>query len=462
MKKLKLFFGVILIFCLTGCIKYNAIMDIKKDKSMDFSITYAMQKSMLEMSDDKTILSDEDKKNLESNGFSISDYSDDKMVGFIISKAIPNIDNVSSSDDVQYSLSNMMESNSNQSYMFKVEKGKDKNIYTANFIFDASDSELSDGDDATTEIQDGVTVEQSEVNIEGQENLDALGESLAESLDLKFVVKLPNGAISSNATSKSEDGKELTWNLSANKEDSITFQFSLSNPEVTTVGKSLTNAKSDIFSNLIYFVIGGIAVCVLVVIFVLIVVNNHNKKKVVSTVDDKSVGSSYEFSSLADSDFNEKKNIVVNDEKKVETANSVREDEKFMEEYVIEKEEPSVTMFDEKKEEQIEEVRDSSDIFSSVKDVGKDEGEHVIENEKPSVTMFDEKKEEQIEEVRDSSDIFSSVKDVDKGEEGHVIGNEKPSVTIFDEKKEEQDDDKPEEKKIVRSEIFPPIDDEKN
>ena len=32
----------IVAICLSGCVKYNANMEIKKDKSMDFSIVYDM------------------------------------------------------------------------------------------------------------------------------------------------------------------------------------------------------------------------------------------------------------------------------------------------------------------------------------------------------------------------------------------------------------------------------------
>ena len=372
MKKLKFLLGIVIIFCLTGCIKYNAVMDIKKDKSMDFSITYAMQKSMLEMSDDKSILSDEDKKNLENNGFSISDYSDDEMVGFIISKAISNIDDVSSSEDVQYSLSNMMEANADQSRMFKVEKSKDKNTYTANFIFDASDSDLSDGEEETTELTDGVTIEQTEeVDVETSGDLDKLGESLTASMDLKFVVKLPDGAISSNATSKSKDGKELTWNLSTNKEDSISFQFSLSNSGATALGKTLTNVKDSISGNLIYIIVGGVVLCAVIVI--LIVVSNHNNKTGTQTVNNVNANSSLEANDSVNNVVKEQDNLVSGEENIVEEpVVSVNNVENVVEQEVV-KEKPVVSIFDEKKveeqvENKVEEKKVSSEIFPPVND----------------------------------------------------------------------------------------------
>ena len=43
MKKLKyLVLVVTFMFLCTGCVKFNANMDIKKDKSMDFTIIYAL------------------------------------------------------------------------------------------------------------------------------------------------------------------------------------------------------------------------------------------------------------------------------------------------------------------------------------------------------------------------------------------------------------------------------------
>ena len=71
MKKIKyILLLCTLTFLLTGCVKYNANMDIKKDKSMDFSIIYALDSSLFE---DQKLLEDKDKKEWEERGFTVTD-----------------------------------------------------------------------------------------------------------------------------------------------------------------------------------------------------------------------------------------------------------------------------------------------------------------------------------------------------------------------------------------------------
>lgn len=235
-KNFSLFALVVMICSLTGCIKYNATMEIRKDKSMTFSIIYAMDNSVLEMSDDKdnAIMSEEDKQSLIKQGFTVTDYKDDKNTGFTISKEYPNIDDISSTVDSEYSLSNMFEETT-ESKLFKVVKGTNKNTYYANFKFDSSDA----NDDADESKENDSTTTTDEETTD----LSKLGDTLTSSLDLKFIVKLPEAAISNNATEKSEDGKELTWKLGTNEQD-IQFVFELAN-----TGESKTTTTDTITSN---------------------------------------------------------------------------------------------------------------------------------------------------------------------------------------------------------------------
>lgn len=103
----KFFLLLVILFSVTGCIKYNTLMEIKEDKSMNFSIIYAISKSIFEMGEeasDKLLTSDQ-KQELIKQGFKVEDYLDDNFQGFQISKKIDNIDNVSIESDVIYSLS---------------------------------------------------------------------------------------------------------------------------------------------------------------------------------------------------------------------------------------------------------------------------------------------------------------------------------------------------------------------
>ena len=320
MKKIKYLFALVIVAMLTsGCVKYNGRMDIKKDKSMEFSVIYALDKSMFT---GETALKEEKFEGLKKNGYTITKYSDDKYEGFTISKSIKNIDEVSSESDVVFNLSGMLNEQevNNKEVFFKVQKGSDKNTYTANFKFDSNDSNLNtqekettdetkedeelpdivdfqkedvanyvEEDDAdkkesvtsnsldsvlTTGEEDQTTVSEDGTTSDGS-NLDLSGlNSLTSSMDLTFKVNLPNPAISSNATTKENGDKSLTWNLTSSGKQNIEFTFELDN-----------NASSG---NMMLYI--GIGAAVLVVILLAVVLLSRKKKDtpvVSAPVDDK-------------------------------------------------------------------------------------------------------------------------------------------------------------------------------
>ena len=119
MKKIKYLLLVSILTLLTGCVKFNATMDIKKDKSMDFSIIYAFDTSLFGSQD---LLEDSDKKELESQGFIVEDYNQNNMKGFTIKKSISNIDDVSSTSDTNYDISGLLNNSTDNNYFFKVKK----------------------------------------------------------------------------------------------------------------------------------------------------------------------------------------------------------------------------------------------------------------------------------------------------------------------------------------------------
>ena len=235
---------------LTGCVKFNANMDIKKDKSMDFSIIYAFDTSIF---GDEELLTNEDKKKIEEQGFSITDYKQDSMKGFQLSRKIKNIDTISSVEDTDYNLSGILNDDENNKYVFKVQKGFLKNKYIAKFKFNASDSELNNSE--STVGNDSNTVEDTENDsTDSFPDLDVY--KLSSTLDLSFNVKLPYSAKSNNATKTENDNKNLTWSLSSQSEQTIDFEFELYN---------MTN---------IYVAFGGIVLIIVIIILII----NRNKK----------------------------------------------------------------------------------------------------------------------------------------------------------------------------------------
>lgn len=253
MKKLKYFLTIcLLVIITTGCVRFNATMNIKKDKSMDFSIIYAFDKTIF---GETNKLKKEDLKEAEKEGFTIKEYKDGNYEGFTLTKKITNIDEVSTEKDAEYNLSGMMEENQDNKYLFKVVKGTDKNTYTAKFKFDANDSGMKETEE---ELDEEPLADENEelTTTEGSSSLDDLDFSgMMGSMDLSFTVNLPYGAISNNAT-KAEDGnKKLTWSLTSDKKEYIEFAFELKN--------------NDSEFNMMYVYIGA-GVLALIVIAVLV------------------------------------------------------------------------------------------------------------------------------------------------------------------------------------------------
>ena len=228
MKKIKYLLLITLIVVLsTGCVKLNVNMEVKKDKSMDFNIVYAIDKSLL---NEESELKKDDFKEAEKAGFTITDYEDDKMKGFTLSQKIENIDDVSTESDAEYSLSNLMGDSENDSkYYFKIKKGLFKNTYTANFKFDANSNELNTNTDTEDEVvlpdeNDAIMDDSSdESDLFNQEDLS----KLMSTMDLSFNVTLPYGAGKNNATKV--DGKKLTWSMSVAQASNIQFEFNIYN-----------------------------------------------------------------------------------------------------------------------------------------------------------------------------------------------------------------------------------------
>ena len=223
---------------LTGCMKYNVTMDIKKDKSMEFKIVYALDTSVL---GEKASFSDSDLEKMKAQGFEVEKYTDGTMEGFTLTKKIKNIDDVSSTGGTTYSLSGVVDNG--DSKIFKVKKGLLKNKYTAKFDFDTKQSSLgnnnmlgSDDDNLLDkeETEDDTTLDLSNddtklIDTDEKDDLNSDDDysKLLANMDISFSVKLPYAALSNNATTVKDDGKELVWNLASYDNKSIEFEFEL-------------------------------------------------------------------------------------------------------------------------------------------------------------------------------------------------------------------------------------------
>ena len=274
MRKLKYLLAICLVAIITtGCVKFKGDLEIKKDKSMNFSVIYAFDKSIM---GDTASLKEEDFANLKQEGYTIEKYSEGNFEGFKIIKKINNIDEVSTDKDVEFDLSGMMEEKEDNKYMFKVVKNGDKNTYYAKFKFDSNDSGLND-DDNTNEGGQALPDENDDLLTTGEDdlftttgndnNIDLSG--MMANMDLSFNVTLPNSAISSNATTKENNDKKLTWKLGYSGSQTIEFAFEID-----------ANASSS--SNVLLYVGIGVGVLLLIIAIVAVILSSKKKNKVVA------------------------------------------------------------------------------------------------------------------------------------------------------------------------------------
>ena len=191
MKKIKYLIVALFLILLTGCSSYDMSMSINKNKSMDLSINI-VSTSKEEIS--KYV--DSLKEKYESNDFKVEEFTRDNNYGIRITKHYDNIDNNSFAErtdkfDLLYLYNNDYDK-SIETKIFNVDKCFASNRYAANFFVDLTNK---DTDLSNTKVT--------------------------------FVVYLPKGNVSNNASSVSEDGNTLTWNITNNGRTDIEFVFEL-------------------------------------------------------------------------------------------------------------------------------------------------------------------------------------------------------------------------------------------
>ena len=283
MKKIRILLLLVVgIFTLTGCVKFNANMEIKKDKSMDFSIIYAIDTSVMgkeAQGESSETFTNEQKEELKKQGFTVEDYTEGKMKGIKITKHIKNIDEVSTEKDTEYSLSGMLDGKEHKDeYMFKVEKGFLKNTYTAKYKFDMNESSMGMEDeetnfdfenpDETPYPDEENTTSDVDTTTETNDDLDLSGlsdPSAYANMDLSFNLKLPYANKSNNASSKTNE-KELKWNLMTLGDKNIEFSFCLYN-----------------INPIIIYII--IALIVIMIVTIVLLIIKKNKKKTLTVTE---------------------------------------------------------------------------------------------------------------------------------------------------------------------------------
>lgn len=263
MKKLK-FLGVFAIILLcSGCMKYSVGMTIDENKNVNFELIYALDKEVWGDMLDESEITETDDEMIES-GYDVKPYTNGNWIGSIYTKNMGNLDDISTTDVINVDLSNIFDTDENTEetkyYFQKIVDGK-KTTYVASFSIDATEDDDSDDSD------------------DNEEEMDM--SAFTSSMELTYSVTLPVKADSNNATTVSEDGKTLTWNLEYGKVTNINYQFSFGSNDVTNNNAS-TNNSNNSNNTTLYIVIGCAGAVVIGTVAVLLI--NNKKKKNVTTL----------------------------------------------------------------------------------------------------------------------------------------------------------------------------------
>lgn len=201
-KGLKLLALAFVMLLFTGCVRYDVDMTINNDKSMDLKITTAMADSVKGYMGEAASDGEKEKEELKKQGLEVEDYAQDGYTGYTVKKHYNSIDELSTTEDVTADIT----ANGKNEKMFKVTKG---------FLGDTYKATFKSGDANSYSKQ-----------MESYKDNESYKEYM-KGMEIKFIINLPTKAKSSNATTVSNDGKRLEWDLMTTP--NVEFEFELSN-----------------------------------------------------------------------------------------------------------------------------------------------------------------------------------------------------------------------------------------
>lgn len=316
MKKLLSICSILTIFTFScGFVKTDTIINIDKNKNI------SIEKSAL-MSDEygeEFLNSFTNTENIKRDGLKIETKKENGYTG-IVGKKEYKLDDVSNTNLDKLDIDKFLNKDFNDKSLIKVEKGFFKNKYTIeyNYTRDAlSDLEtlfiannpykISDTDEVFDEtkytncvsmIENASKVDDKNKNknkknttntnditncqtyVDGYDNykkeLDAKIEKLSREISYKLIINLPVKVGSSNASSTSDDHKELTWNFKDEGSTLVICSFEILN------------------MNNIYMLGGGTLLLIAIVIVLIMFINKKKKGKVVDTLEDKPIHTDYD------------------------------------------------------------------------------------------------------------------------------------------------------------------------
>lgn len=199
MKKLKLVICLLIILLLTGCVKYNINNTVSPNKKFTLTIFNGLLNEYYS----KDSLADSEKK-YKDLGYKVTDHIESKYSGLKLTKEYSSIDEVSTNNLTEVKLMSLLETNTKDVKLFKVEKNGAISKYTANLIFDLTTESVSE-----------------------QTNQDY--SEYAETMYFGYSIALPTNAkvLSHNADKTEKDNHILMWEIKYGSSKGISFTFEI-------------------------------------------------------------------------------------------------------------------------------------------------------------------------------------------------------------------------------------------
>jgi len=202
---MKRFMPVLIILLLTvvllsGCVEGKFHITLNKDGSADINYRIGFDRSLLALlqSDQENPL-EEMRKSAKEEGFTVKNYSEDKMVGIIATKHVNSLDELPN-------FANVAAGGDSAKPPLVIEESFFKKQYHFETNVDLSDMKETPEDD-----------------------LGGLGNAMLSQVNLRFILTPPFTPQHHNASVVRDDGQTLEWHLIPGQDNQITMEASVPN-----------------------------------------------------------------------------------------------------------------------------------------------------------------------------------------------------------------------------------------
>lgn len=199
-KRLLFIISILLIIITTGCAQVTQTITVNKDKSVDLVIIEAVKENNFTDEQKNTMITSLNLDKIKSSEYTLENYNSNGYVGYKVTRHFPNIDKISSKEEVvaDLSISNI----TNQQYLFTIKKGLLKNTYYGDF-YSSDLNSLKNNIDSNNDIYS------------------------SSEIDIGFNLSIPTKIGNNNAGYVSGDLKSANW--PTYWDQPIQFEFTLYN-----------------------------------------------------------------------------------------------------------------------------------------------------------------------------------------------------------------------------------------